>query len=121
MDEKKIREEVKKAAEATQTVSRIPSFNETWVCAEAEFVRTSNQHRRVGGLVAAALVVGIAIAFWPTQQAEFSDDFLIADGLLNSTLWSAPTDTLMPEHQFDIYQELPFLLESTEGQEGSLL
>jgi hypothetical protein len=27
----------------------------------------------------------------------------------------------MPEHQFDIYQDIPFLMESTDIQEGSLL
>jgi len=121
MDDRQIREEIKKAAEATQTVARIPSFEETWVVAEAEVARTTKPRRHFGGWLAAAAVVGLAVAMWPGQQTELSDDYMIADALLNSTSWSAPSDALLPEHQFDIYQEIPFLLESTNGQDGSLL
>ncbi len=121
MDDNQIREEIKKAAEATQTVSRIPSFDETWVIAEAEVARTTKPRQRYVGWVAAAAVVVLAVVLLPSQKKELSDDYMIADALLNSTSWSAPSDALLPEHQFDIYQEIPFLLESTNGQDGSLL
>lgn len=121
MDDRQIREEIKKAAEATQTLSRIPSFDEIWVIAEAEVARTTKPRRHYIGWVAAAAVMGLAVALWPSQKMELSDDYMIADALLNSTSWSAPSDALLPEHQFDIYQEIFFLLESTNGQDGSLL
>lgn len=75
----------------------------------------------MGGIAAAVAVIGITLGLWPERQAELTDEFLIADSLLNSTSWAAPSDSLMPEHQFDIYQEIPFLNESTNSQEGSLL
>jgi len=41
--------------------------------------------------------------------------------LLGTTGWSAPSDSLMPDHQFDIYQDIPVLIESTETYGGTLL
>ena len=72
-------------------------------------------------MAAAIAVVVATFSLWSANEAEVVDEFLIADALLNSTQWSAPSDLLMPEHQFDLYQDLPLLMESTESQEGSLL
>jgi len=121
MDDKQIRDEVRKAAEATQTVSRIPSFDETWVIAEAEAARMAKPRWHVGGVFVAAAVLALLVAIWPGRQDELSDDYMIADALLNSTSWTAPSDALLPNNQFDIYQEIPFLIESTNEQDGSLL
>jgi hypothetical protein len=44
----------------------------------------------------------------------------VAD-LMDSTYWSAPSDVLLPDREFDIYQDLPVLFESTEPAEGALL
>ena len=33
--------------------------------------------------------------------------------LMDSTYWSAPSDVLLPDREFDIYQDLPELFEST--------
>lgn len=121
MNEEQIREKLKQAADAAQR-SGAPSFDETWVVAESEFVRSRSRLQRFGGVAAAAVaVLAITVALWPTQQAELADDYYIADALLNSTSWTAPSDGLMPEHQFDIYQEIQFLDESTNSYEGSLL
>jgi hypothetical protein len=40
---------------------------------------------------------------------------------MNSTLWSAPSDVLMPEHAIDIYQDIPDMPVSTDFIEGTLL
>ena len=66
-------------------------------------------------------MIAIVAGLWSSQEAGMSDDYLIADSLLNTTQWSAPSDALMPTHEFDIYQELPVLLESTKPAEGALL
>ena len=43
------------------------------------------------------------------------------DELVASTTWVAPSDSLLPEHRFDIFQELPEMFESTGTEEGTLL
>lgn len=98
-----------------------PPFARTWAAAESRHAGSVNRRRLVGGLAAAAAVAAVTVALWPSQQAELTDEYLIADSLLNSTSWAAPSDSLMPEHQFDIYGEFPFPEASTNEQEGTLL
>ena len=117
MKEADIRRSLKPAFEQEQAT---PGFDAMWTKAEL----AHDQQRKVrmfSGVAAVLAMVVIAATLWPSQQAELHDDYLIADALMNSTLWSAPSDSLMPEHQFDIYQEIPFLLESTNTLEGTLL
>jgi len=97
-----------------------PAFDDMFAAAESR-QRRSRRFRAAGGMAAAAALLAVTIALWPGQQAEVSDEFLIADALMNSTSWSAPSDSLLPQHQFDIYQGIPLLDESTISQEGSLL
>ena len=65
----------------------------------------------------AAVAVGLLLRTPPAPDTSFVE----MDELMSSTSWVAPSDVLLPEHQFDIYQELPSLLESTESAGGSLL
>ena len=95
-----------------------PSFEETMAAAERQTGRSGARLKVVAGIAAAVVA---ALVLWPTREPELTDDFLIADSLMNSTTWTAPSDALMPEHQFDIYQETPFLNESTISPEGTLL
>ena len=119
MNDEQIRRQLKEVfAEAE---GKPPSFDGLWAAAETQHANSKRRVMAIGGLVAAVAVIGITVGLWPTQQAELTGDYLIADALLNSTSWSAPSDALMPEHQFDIYQEVPFLIESTNSQEGPLL
>jgi anti-sigma-K factor RskA len=120
MNEDEIRRKLKDAIDARQP-SITPAFSAVWAGAEARFRRSRQYYRSVGGIVAAVAVMAIAAGLWFDPGSEPNDDYLIADAILNGTSWSAPSDTLMPEHQFDIYQEVSFLTESTNGQEGSLL
>ncbi len=119
MNEDRVRQELKDAYQSAER--KPPSFDEVWTAAEARHGQSRRRFRTIGGIAAAVAVIGITFGLWPEQQAELTDEFLIADSLLNSTSWSAPSDSLMPEHQFDIYREIPFLNESTNSQEGSLL
>lgn len=120
MNEEDIRRSLKPAFDDAQT-GNAPTFDQVWANADAAYGKSQRRYRVIGGVAAAIAVLGVVASLWPVQQAEPSDDYLIADALMNSTSWSAPSDTLMPEHQFDIYQEIPFPGVSTNGQEGSLL
>lgn len=113
-------EELKNALKSAYQVAekKAPSFGETMTAAERRLKPSGMRLKVLGGLAAA--LVG-ALVFWPGRVPEPTDDFLIADSLMNSTSWIAPSDALMPEHQFDIYRETPFLNESTISPEGTLL
>jgi len=120
MSDKNTREKLQKALAAVHAETP-PAFAEVWAAAERQ---NATSRKRYAGFVAvaAAVAVGVtAFGLWSANEVEMTDEFLIADALMNSTQWSAPSDLLMPEHQFDIYQDIPLLMESTELEEGSLL
>lgn len=95
-----------------------PPFAEVFAAAEKR-VR-SRRRRRFAGAGAAAVVALVALSLQPDKQ---HDEFIYLDveELAASTSWSAPSDSLLPKHQFDIYQEIPRLFESTEPDGGALL
>jgi hypothetical protein len=105
--------------EALRTDS--PSFERVWANAETAYGYAQSRYRVFAGIAATVAVLAIAAGLWPAKQAEPGDDYLIADAIMNTTLWFAPSDSLLPEHQFDIYREIPFLDESTNALEGTLL
>jgi len=120
MSDKNTREQLQKAlaiAHAEQT----PPFADVWAAAERRHEVSRKRYAGFAGIAAAIAIAVSAVGLWSANEAEMADEFLIADALMNSTQWSAPSDWLMPEHRFDIYQEIPLLIESTESQEGSLL
>lgn len=120
MSDKNTRDKLHKALAAVHAETP-PAFAEVWAAAERE---NDASRTRYAGFVAVAAVVAVAVTafgLWSANEVEMTDEFLIADALMNSTQWLAPSDLLMPEHQFDIYQDIPLLMESTELQEGSLL
>ena len=98
--------------------SKVPTFDATWQAVEQRFAAGRRRNRMLAGAAAvvAAVVVGLLL-----QAPPESGDYVEIDELLGSTSWSAPSDVLLPEHEFDIYQELPSLLESTDTAGGSLL
>lgn len=73
-----------------------PAFAETWAAAEARHARSGFQRKALAG-VAAAAALAVVIVLLPEQQVELADEFLIADALMNSTSWTAPSDVLMAE------------------------
>ena len=99
-----------------------PSFDDVWAAAERQYQASGRRRvRTASGLAAAVALAAITALLWPQQEPELTDDYLIADALMNSTSWVAPSDSLLPEHQFDIYQDIPALGPSTNSQEGTLL
>jgi len=104
-----------------QADGRAPQFDRVFAAAE----RTVRDRRRVQ-FAAAAAVAAIAllvIGLLPAEKDEFT--YVDVEVLMATTYWSAPSDSLLPEHQFDIYRELPRLFESTgvstKSDTGALL
>jgi len=120
MSDNDIQEHMKDAYGAVQR-PEAPAFDKVWAAAESQHLNERRRYATFSGLAAVLAMVAIVAGLWSSEEAEISDDYLIAESLLNTTQWSAPSDTLMPTHQFDIYQEIPFLMESTDLEEGTLL
>lgn len=95
---------------------RVPDFDRVWAAAEAQ----AGRRRRpwvLGGIAAAA----VASIVWFVQPGEQAWQFVDPEDLASGTRWVAPSDVLLPERQFDIFKEVPVLIESTETGEGALL
>jgi hypothetical protein len=98
-----------------------PAFDKVWAAAESQHLNERRRYATFSSAAAVLAMVAIVAGLWSTQETGISDDYLIADSLLNTTQWLAPSDALMPIHEFDIYREIPFLMESTDLEEGTLL
>lgn len=98
-----------------------PSFDELWARAEHTASASRRRYLSAGAVAVIALLAVIVTMSLRPDQADIADDYLIADALMNSTTWSAPSDRLLPEHQFDIYRDIPFPAVSTDRLEGTLL
>ncbi len=98
---------------------RVPPFATIWQAAERRHAANRQSYRRlaVAAAVVAAVVVGVNLS---TPQSE-QDPFVEIADLMESTSWLAPSDVLLPKHEFDIYQDMPMLIESTHPAGGSLL
>jgi hypothetical protein len=98
-----------------------PDFARTFAAAEGQVA--SRRRLRYTAVAAAAFVAMIALGLIPAQENEFT--YVDVDELTATTQWFAPSDSLLPKHQFDIYRELPRLFEatdvSTESDGGTLL
>ena len=115
--EDKLQEQLRQSWSSIEA-GRAPSFADAWQAAER---RHAKRRRRTRALVGAAAAVVAIIAVSLLRQAPQSVEYIEIEELMSSTSWQAPSDVLLPEHEFDIYQELPSLLESTETAGGSLL
>ncbi len=106
-------------AQASKESGRVPDFDDVWASASAQAGTARTRQRVIVGSAVAAAVA--AIAFGLTPQTNDGWRYVDAGGLLETTSWSAPSDSLLPEHQFDIYRDIPELIESTETYGGTLL
>lgn len=95
-----------------------PPFDNVWLAAQHRLAARRRHYRRFAGVaaVAAAIVIGLNVQA-PTDERSYIE---VAE-LLDSTYWSAPSDVLLPNREFDIYQDMPVLFESTEPVGGALL
>ncbi len=98
---------------------RDPGFEAAWAAAEIRASRYSRRGWVAGGALAAAVVIAIAAGL--LRPADRDWQYVSLEELESSTSWVAPSDVLLPKHQFDIYNEIPVLIESTETERGALL
>ena len=99
---------------------RVPDFGAVWSGAESVVASRRRRVRVVGGLAASAALLAVMF-FAQIRPTEQEWQFVDPDEFVNSTSWAAPSDVLLPEHRFDIYGEIPVLIESTETDRGTLL
>lgn len=96
-----------------------PSFDDTWHAAETRYQRVRRRYAALAGLAATLAVVAVIVNALIPEPEQVA--YIEMAELLETTSWQAPSDILMPERQFDIYQELPVLMESTDEAGGALL
>jgi hypothetical protein len=88
----------------------VPAFDDVWRRAGRQW---TVQRRRYAGFASVAAAAAIAALLFGGNGPHGQPDYVEVADLLEKTYWTAPSDTLMPEYQFDIYQEMPVLFEST--------
>ena len=108
----------KLVAGAFEHDDRAPDFDQTWRAAESRYTR-GRRYRALSGL--AATVTAVAILLKVLAPAPTQLPLIEMGELLGTTSWQAPSDVLLPERQIDIYQDLPDLIESTDGTGEALL
>ena len=117
-DDKRLAEAIKQSA---PEAAPAPRFDEVFERAEAQFERrVRRRYFGVAGAVASVAIVAVALLVYAPEEGPQPERLQIT-GLLDSTSWVAPSDVLLPEHEFDIFEELPEPMESTEPAEGALL
>ena len=113
--DKKLRDQVRQSWGGDRGAE--PSFETTWQAAQQRHAAGRRQYRRFAG--AAAVIAAIVVAIY--AQPPAGDSYIEVADLLESTYWTAPSDALLPDRQFDIYQDMPVIFESTEPAGGALL
>ena len=120
MNDEKLRQKLRDSLQSMQG-GDVPAFDAMWGNAEKQHGTTRLRYRRIAGLTTAAAVAATAFMLWPLNANHAVDTYLTVEDLLSTTQWVAPSDVLLPEYQFDIYDELPVLIEAIEFDEGSFL
>lgn len=119
MSDEKIRQELKRAFAAAE--GEPPQFADVWAAAASRHASARRRIRLAAGVAATVALSAIVVGLWPERQAGPTGEFLIAESLMNSTSWQAPSDSLLPQHRFDVYREIPLRDMSTDSREGALL
>jgi hypothetical protein len=99
---------------------QIPDFDTAWAGAEESVARRRRRIRAVGGMAAAVALIAVVV-IGQLRPVEPDWQFIDPNEIAGSTSWTAPSDVLLPTHQFDIYRDIPVLIESTGEDGGTLL
>jgi len=118
-DDRRLRDALRQGQREAE-VGRVPGFDAVWAAAEAAALQKRQRVSAAGG-VAAVVALAAIVVVSQMRPAENTWQFVDPDEFVNSTSWVAPSDVLLPEHQFDIYRDIPVLIESTGSEEGALL
>jgi hypothetical protein len=106
---------------AQRDLKSVPGFDETWATAEARFLVEKRRYRMITGVAASLALVAIVLGMLPPEGRQELPDFGLAAGMMNTTLWSAPSDVLMPQYAIDVYQDIPEIPVSTDLNGETLL
>ena len=120
MNDEKLKQKLRDSLQSMQG-GDAPEFESVWSNAERKHRASRLRYQRFAAIATAAAVAVMAFVLWPLNGDNAAGIYLTEEDLLSSTHWVAPSDVLLPEHQFDIYGELPVLIESNDLDEGSLL
>lgn len=115
----KLREALRHGQDQAEA-GHLPDFDTVWARAEASIAQRRRRTRVIGGMAAAVALVTV-VFISQLRQTEQEWEFVDPDEFASSTSWVAPSDVLLPKHQFDIYGELPVFIESTDRDRGTLL
>ena len=96
-----------------------PDFDRVWATAGARARAARKRRFLLTGAAAVAAVFAVAIGLRAPVDREWR--YIDRYELLETTGWSAPSDSLLPSHEFDLYQSVPLLIESTDTYGGALL
>ena len=122
MNDNDIRDALKdalKKGQAAAEAGQVPGFDATFSAAQ-ERLAVRRRHRRTAfGVAAAAAVVAVAAGLLFPQEPDWQ--YVDPELFATTTAWEAPSDVLLPDHRFDIYGQIPVLIESTGTDGGSLL
>ena len=99
---------------------RVPDFDKVWADAAKRAAMKRRRIRAVGSMAAAAALVAVVVV-GQLRPVEPDWQFIDPNEIAGSTSWTAPSDVLLPTHQFDIYRDIPVLIESTGKDGGTLL
>ena len=105
--------------QANPAETAAPSFGKVWSAAEQEYQRSRRRYSWFAS--AAAVVAAVLVVLNAAPPTLNHGEYIEMAELLNSTTWAAPSDVLLPNYEFDIYRDLPALMESTKPVEGALL
>lgn len=106
-------------AQASAERRRPPEFDQIWAAAGARAASAKKRRFLLTGAAAVAAVLAIAFGLRAPVEQEWR--YIDKYELLETTGWSAPSDSLLPSHEVDLYRSVPVLIESTDNYEGALL
>jgi hypothetical protein len=113
----------RKLRESLQSMSGgdVPEFAVMWANVERQHRAARKRYQRFAGTAIAVAVAVVAIMMRPPGGNDVTASYLSEEDLMSSTQWQAPSDVLLPERRFEIYTEVPELIDTNELHEESLL
>ena len=115
VDDKTLRDRVTAAWPPSKSDEAV--IDEVWWAARERLAVSRRRYQRFAAVAAIVAIAFIGFHARPPAQETYIE---VAD-LLETTYWTAPSDVLLPERQFDIYEDMPALFEATEPAGGTLL
>jgi hypothetical protein len=99
-----------------------PDFDQMWDAAAAKAQPRRPWRAIAAGLGAIAFVFALSLSPGPDADDQADTWTLEIDqSLMNATVWSAPSDALLPDESSDIFSTLPVIFESTDLEVDALL